>query len=131
MPVGVIVRDEQSTEFFDATAEGRLIIKRCNNCQHMSEPRTDMCPQCASTDLSWIDSPGDGTIVAYGVVNGRPKDAATPARSAIGIVELDEGPWLQAHIAAADPDEAAVGRRVTVAFERADGGEAIPVFRPA
>jgi uncharacterized OB-fold protein len=130
MPVGLIVRDDRSAEFFDATAQGRLILKRCDNCARISEPRTEMCPQCGSTQLSWVDSPGAATVVAYGVVNGRSKDGAPPTRTPIGIVELDEGPWLHVQIVTEDPDSVAVGSRVTVAFERAEGGEAIPVFTP-
>jgi len=72
---------------------------------------------------------GPGQLVAYGIIHSRPTRDQAPTRSAIGIVELDEGPWLHAHIATEDPG-VGIGSRVEVAFERADGGEAVPVFKP-
>lgn len=127
MPVNALHRDAQSAEFFDATAEGRLLLRKCDNCGHVSEPRTEMCPQCAATALSWTPSAGKGSIAAYGVVNRR--SGTGPTRIPVAIVELDEGPWLSTQIVDSDPDAAHIGSRVELTFERPDGSEAVPVFR--
>jgi hypothetical protein len=129
MPVNALHRDAQSAEFFDATADGRLLLRKCGNCGHISEPRTEMCPQCAATTLSWTPSAGKGSITAYGVINRRSGDG--PSRVPVAIVELDEGPWLSTQIVGSDPDAAHVGSRVELTFERPDGSEAVPVFRLA
>ncbi|MCW2541463.1 MAG: DNA-binding protein [Frankiales bacterium] len=128
MSVGIVLRDAQSADFFDATAAGRLLVKRCQNCGHVSQASTEMCPQCASVDLTFADSAGEGVIVACGVVNGRSKDGTPPSRTVVGIVELDEGPWIYTQFVDIDPDAAKIGLRVRVAFEQPEGGEAIPVF---
>ena len=47
------------------------------------------------------------------------------------IAEFDEGPWWWSQIVDADPAELATGRRLRVAFEAAEGGETLPVFRLA
>ena len=48
----------------------------------------------------------------------------------VGLVELEEGPWLHAQLDV-DPDAVAVGQALSVRFEQPEGGEAIPVFEPA
>ena len=128
MTVRVLQRDERSAEFFDATAEGRLMLRRCEKCGHIGVPQTEFCPRCGSEELTWTDSEGTGVITAYGVVHARSAEGAP--RTPIAIVELDEGPWIYAQIVDADPDAVGVGTRVRVGFERPEGGEAVPVFRP-
>ena len=131
MPVHPLHRDAQSAVFFDATADGRLLLRKCGSCGHVSEPRTQMCPRCGGTSLSWTPSAGTGTVVAYGVVN-RPApsgDGGGPARIPVAIVEVGEGPWLFTQIVDTDPDDVGVGDRVELTFERPDGGETLPVFR--
>ncbi|MFP5325896.1 MAG: Zn-ribbon domain-containing OB-fold protein, partial [Acidimicrobiia bacterium] len=49
----------------------------------------------------------------------------------LAYVELDEGPRVLTNIVDCDVDEVSVGQRVTVTFDTADGGAAVPRFRPA
>jgi uncharacterized OB-fold protein len=65
-------------------------------------------------------------VVSWSVVHTR---GAPPI--VVGIVELDEEPWIQAQITETAPEDVHGGMRVRVAFEHPEGGEAIPVFRPA
>ena len=48
----------------------------------------------------------------------------------VGLVELDEGPWLHARLVDVDTTSLSVGDAFAVDFEPA-GEEQIPIFRPA
>lgn len=129
MPVGLIHRDALSAPFFDGTARGELLLPCCARCAHRMEPVATHCSHCGSRELEWAPATGTGTIVTWTVVHTRANGSTL--RTAVAIVELVEGPWLEAQIVAVDPDDITSGMPVRVGFERADGGEALPVFRPA
>jgi uncharacterized OB-fold protein len=115
------VRDMESAPFFDGTARGELMIKRCDACGHHLRPVALACTVCHGADLSWAVASGEGTIVSWVVVHGR--DGATVA----GVVELREGPWMDARLVDVDPAALAVGHPLAVRFVDA-GEEKVPVF---
>jgi len=131
MPVGVIHRDAQSAPFFDGTARGELLLRSCNECQHLMEPAAMTCSRCGSRHFCWKAAAGDGTILTWTVVHTRGRDGAAPVRIPVAIVELREGPWFEAQLIDVDPDDITVGMRLRVDFARPEGGEALPVFAPS
>jgi uncharacterized OB-fold protein len=128
MPVGVIARDEQSATFFDGTQRGELLIRSCAACGHLNAPPAEACAKCNDVELSWVAASGRAQVVTFVVIHGR---GAPPPRTVVAIVELAEGPWLHSQLVDVDPDAVSVGDPLVVRFEQPDGGEAIPVFRPA
>jgi uncharacterized protein len=131
MAVGAVRRDADTAEFFAGTERGELLLRRCAACAHFSRPQARSCVRCRSADLSWAPASGHGTVVSWSVVHGSATDGEPPAPIVVAIVELDEGPWLHAQLADVGAGAISAGLRVTARFERAEGGEAIPVFRPA
>ena len=132
MAVGLIHRDITSNEFFDGTAKRHLLIRECDDCGHACVPAAQSCSACASPTLSWVEASGDGILESWIVVHERARDkGAEPTRTPVGLVELTEGPWIEAQLVDVDPDSLFHGQRFTVDFEAAEGGEALPVFRPA
>ena len=129
MAVGVIRRDDLSAPFFEGTAAGELRVRLCTRCGHRSIPQSRQCPACRATALSWTASSGRATVVSWTVVHGKPSPDGTPSRTVVGLVELEEGPWLHAQLAV-DPDAVSAGQVLRVRFETPEGGEAIPVFEP-
>ncbi len=128
MTVGPVARDAATEEFFDGTAAGRLLLRRCA-AAHFSEPPAEQCTTCGSTDLSWVPAAGGATLVSWTVVWGRPSGDSEPERTVLVIAELDEGPWWWAQLVGADPAGLAVGQRLCVEFRRAaEEHEAVPVF---
>lgn len=123
----MIGRDSKSAEFFDAAAEDRLVIRRCAGCGQALPPEAAVCTTCAGTDLDWIPATGTGVLASYTVVHRAPHPAYRVPYT-IGIVELDEGPWLYARVATQHP---AVGLPVRVAFQHPEEGESLPVFEEA
>ena len=118
-----MLRDEDSVEFFDGTARGELVIKQCDTCGHHLRPDAMACSKCHGSALSWTKSSGRGSLVSWIVVHhGEP--------AVVGLVELDEGPWLHARLVDVDNASLSVGDALVVDFEPA-GPEKIPVFRRA
>jgi len=47
MTVGPVARDDATAEFFDGTAAGKLLLRRCD-AGHFSEPAVAQCTTCGS-----------------------------------------------------------------------------------
>jgi uncharacterized OB-fold protein len=114
-------RDDDSIEFFDGTARGELVIKRCDSCGQFQRPDAMACSKCHATTLSWTESSGRGSLVSWIVVHGEPS-------SVVGLVELEEGPWLHGRLVGVDTKTLSVGDPFAVDFEQA-GEEKVPIFR--
>lgn len=120
----MIERDAKSSEFFDAAAEASLVIRRCAGCHQFLPPEAVVCTTCAGADLTWVPAKWSGVLASYTVVHRAPHPAYRVPYT-IGIVELDEGPWLHARIRASNP---AVGLPVRAVFQHPGNGESFPVF---
>ncbi len=134
MPVGAIYRDNESAEFFDAATRGVLAAQRCHTCATWQFPQpftpsTARCRHCNGTDLSWEPTSGSGTLVTWTQLH-RTLGGASDAVTTVGIVELEEGPWVHTQIGGAvERGEGwQVGAQMQVAFESADDGEPVPFF---
>ena len=55
----------ETKAFWDATAEGKLLLPRCNACQTVIWYPRPFCPECSSSDISWFEASGNGTIYSY------------------------------------------------------------------
>lgn len=135
MTIGAIVRDEESADFFEATAAGVLTVQLCGECGHRQFPLTFVpsvirCRACGSAQLTWVPVSGLGGLVTWTHVHHKPAQDGTPRPpTTIAVVELDEGPWVHAQLRSAPPN-LHVGLRVAVNFDAAEGGESLPVFAP-
>jgi uncharacterized OB-fold protein len=128
-----VLRDVATAEFFDAARQGRLLIRECPACGRLFPPYQSRCSD--SDDLVWRESSGNGCLVTWTVDHGLPlsPDLAGAGGSApiLGIVELDEGPWMASALPGASSAELSEGRRMRVRFLQLGGGEPVPVFAAA
>jgi hypothetical protein len=115
----------ETRPYWEATAEGRLLIKRCTACGKPHFYPRAHCPFCGSAATEWVQASGRGVIYSYSVM----RRAQVPY--AIAYVTLEEGVTMMTSIVDADLDALRIGRPVTVAFHPTDGGPPVPVFRPA
>lgn len=129
-----VERDDYSAEFFDATREGRFLIRRCGTCGRFWPPAQLRCSDGAV--LEWSQASGRAALVTWTLDSG----ASTASELAcegdevgevIGIVELDEGLWLHTAIPQVRMDALRVGLPMRVEFRVLGGGEAVPVFVPS
>ena len=120
--------------FWDATAEGRLVLPRCVECQAIVWYPRPFCPACGSLKVEWVQASGRGTVYSFTV--NRRGQADLPAYRDAGVyvlayVELDEGPRVMTNIVDCDPDSVRIGQRVEVVFHDTGQGSALVRFRPS
>jgi uncharacterized protein len=133
MTLQAVARDDATEEFFEATAVGVYLIRRCAPHDHASKPQATVCSVCASDDLRWEAASGRAKLVSWAVIPGRRPDPEAPAPEAtvVAIGELEEGPWIWAQLLGAELSALRDGIALRVDFERPPGSEAIPVLVPA
>ena len=133
MTLAGVARDEATAEFFDGTASGVYLIRRCVQYGHASKPQAELCSVCGSQDLRWEPASGEAKLVSWVVVPGRAMDpdGPPPEPTIVAIGQLSEGPWMWAQLLNADPEAVHDGMALRIAFERPPGSEAIPVLVPA
>lgn len=114
----------ETQPFWDAAADGRLLIKRCGACGEPHYYPRALYPFCLSADTRWEETGGVGTIYSLSTMR-RGKDAPYT----LAYVVLDEGPAVLTNIDS-DPDGLAIGLRVRVSFVATVSGPPVPMFVP-
>lgn len=114
--------------FWEATAEGRLLVQRCTDCGLAVYPPRTNCPDCFGP-LDWRAAEGTGTVYTYTVVHS-PTHPSFESRVplVVAVVELDEGARLVTNLVGVEPEAVDVGDEVTVVFDHVDDGLALPKF---
>ena len=112
--------------YFDAAADGKLMLKKCGDCgEHHHYPRA-LCPFCLSDAVEWVEAKGTGKIYTYSVSR-----RAGPVVYCIAYVTLAEGVTMMTNIVDCDLDAIRVGQKVRVVFKKTEGGASMPMFAPA
>jgi uncharacterized protein len=115
----------ETQAFWDAAAEGKLLIKKCNGCGQVHFYPRDNCPFCFSDKTEWQQASGNGTVYTYSVMR------RAPVPYAIAYVTLAEGPTMMTNIVDCDLNTIKVGQAVKLVFKPSDGGSPVPCFAPA
>lgn len=115
----------ETRPFWEAAAEGRLLLKACKACTRAHWYPKVVCPFCHSTDLEWRPASGRGTVYTYSVMR------RVEVPYVLAYVTLDEGPTLLTNIVDCDVDSVRIGQSVQVGFRAAPQGRRVPVFAPA
>ncbi|SCZ11565.1 hypothetical protein SAMN02745898_110191 [Streptomyces sp. 136MFCol5.1] len=119
----------ETKPYWEAAAEGRLVIQRCRDCaRHQFYPR-GFCTACLSDHLEWIESAGLGRIYTFTVC----RIPAHPSMRdkvpyAVAVIDLDEGVRLLTDIVDCPIDQVRIGARVEVRFERISSTCVLPQF---
>jgi len=117
-----VERDPHSAPFFDAAAEGTLLLRYSPSSGEWSEPVARVCSVTQATDLEWRPAAGTGELVTWTIKPGRP---STPD-IVVGVVELAEGPWLTVSLDV-PPAELREGLPIRVIFVRPQDSEPLPI----
>ena len=115
----------ETQAFWDAAAQGKLVIKSCTACKELHHYPRALCPHCFSDKTEWKQMSGKGKIYSYTVMR------RAPVPYAIAYVTLDEGVTMLTNIVDCDFDSLKIGQPVTVVFKPTDGGPPMPMFKPA
>ncbi|WP_189425644.1 Zn-ribbon domain-containing OB-fold protein [Devosia pacifica] len=116
-----------SQPFWDAAAEGRLILQRCLACERAVFYPRAICPHCWSDALAWQEASGSGRLRTWSIIERSAHPAwQAVAPYAIGIVALEEGPTMLSHILG-DRDGFALDAPMRVRFVMV-AGRSLPFF---
>ncbi len=102
-------------EFKDALKEGRLLGMKCSDCSEITTPPRGVCGSCGSFNYDIVEMQPSGTVKTFTVIRVAPMGYKPPY--IVGMVELDQGPWMLGNIEGVSPDEAGmdlIGRKVSV-----------------
>ena len=123
--------------FWEACAEGRLLLQRCRDCGHWQFYPRRLCVACGGRSLQWREASGRGEVKSWTIIRRAVSEAfAADAPYVVALVTLSEGPTLMANIVGCDPESVAIGQPVRVTFEprkAVAGGSAevaVPQFEP-
>ncbi|GAA2939874.1 hypothetical protein GCM10011428_68210 [Streptomyces violaceus] len=91
--------DAFTRTYWDAAAEGRLLIRRCRACGRAHHYPREFCPRCWSEDVTWEAASGRATLYTWSVVHRNdlpPFAERTPYVAA--VVDLAEGPRMMTEV---------------------------------
>ena len=111
--------------YFDAAAEGKLMLKKCSDCGEYHHYPRALCPFCFSDKVEWVQSKGTGEIYTYSVTR-----RGGPVPYCIAYVTLAEGPKMMTNIMDCDLDTIKVGQKVKVVFKKTENGFSVTMFTP-
>jgi uncharacterized protein len=115
----------ETQAFWDATAQGKLLYKKCTACGEPHFYPRSHCPFCFSDKTEWQEASGRATIYTYSVMR------RAPIPYCIAYVELAEGPRIMSNIVDCDLDSIKIGQAVKLVFKPSEGGPPVPMFMPA
>ncbi len=127
LPVRKVDVNPETQAFWDATAQGRLLLSRCDDCGSVIWYPRGYCPACSSMATSWFESAGRGTIYTFSITRRGSGAWASVGPYVIAYVELDEGPRVLTNIVGCAVDDVRIGMAVQVVFD--DTGEGMSVYR--
>lgn len=123
----VLIRDGDSTPFWEGVDRHQLRIQQCLSCsQPVFYPRS-ICPHCFSDQLEWITTNGRGHIYSYTIVHRSYGPFAQETPYVVAIVELDRGVRMLTRITGSR-EGVTVGAPVRVTFEQVDEELTLPYF---
>lgn len=130
--------DAFTRPYWEAAAQGRLLLRRCASCGRAHHYPREFCPYCWSEDVSWEQASGDAVLYTWSVVH---VNDLPPFRDRLpyvaAVVDLAEGPRMMTTVVGCDPATLSVGMALRVSFPTGEPGDtpdpaplAAPVFVP-
>lgn len=121
-----------SRPFWDAAKRHELQIQCCGSCgAHIFYPR-EVCAECLSSELRWIQASGKGTLYSYTVALAPTHPAfADDVPYIVAIVELEEGPRITTNIVGCEPEAVEIGMPVEATYDDVTHDMTLVKFRLA
>jgi uncharacterized OB-fold protein len=117
------VPDGDTAEFWEASAERRLVVQCCAECVSWVWQPVPLCPFCHADALVWTEVGGAGRVASWTVIHPPVLPAyADVVPFVLLLVELDEGPRMFGQLVDRDgvllsTDGAVEGLRIDRAVE--------------
>jgi hypothetical protein len=124
------VLEPDTTFFWTAGEQGRMLIQRCTQCEVWQHPPLPRCARCGSEDVAPQQVSGRGRVASY-TVNHERWVPGLDVPFVFGVIELEEQAELYVFTNVLAPvDAVRVGMPVDVVFEQYEDVW-LPMFRPA
>ena len=123
--------DQDSTPYWDACREGRLLFQRCRQCgRAVFYPRA-RCPSCGADEMDWEEASGRGTVYSYSVLSRSAEPAlGLSVPYVVALIDLAEGARIMSNIVDCPAPDVDIGMAVQVRFEPVSAEISLPVFAP-
>ncbi len=120
-----VVDDEETSGFWQAASEHRLVVRACNSCGAKIHLPKSYCHRCGSWDVGWRDVHPSGSVYSWTVLQHTIHESF-PAPCTIVLVALEEDPSIRfiGQIPGAAP--LYDGMPLRVRFEDIEPGVTIP-----
>jgi len=104
--------------------EEKLMGSKCEKCGAVYVPPRPICIECRGSDMEWIEMKGKGKLAAFTCISIGPAFMTQEGFNrknpyCVGVVELDEGPRVDARIESMEPSKPEgikVGTPMTVKY---------------
>ena len=120
--------------FWEATANGKLVMQRCCDCRSWVWCPRPACVECGSEKLEWTPVSGQGHVFAFTVIRELVGHALRGFENDIPYVvawiDLTEGPRLCSNIVGCPIHKVEIGMAVEVVFEKVGPKIFLPKFKP-
>lgn len=114
----------ETQAYWDAAAEGKLLVRHCAACSRAHHYPRALCPFCFSDKTEWRTALGRGTIYSFSVMQ------RAPVPYAVAYVTLAEGPTMLTNIVDCDFETIRIGMPIRLVFKPTEGGPPLPMFTP-
>jgi len=123
----------ETQPYWDAAANGRLVIQRCGDCSKAYFPPAPVCPHCTSRNLVWEEMSGRATLYSF-VITASPWPLwEMTAPMSVATVALEEGPRLLSTVVdcAQTPAALKIDMPLIATWRKGGDGPKLLCFSPA
>ena len=126
----------EAKPFWDAAAQQKLIMQRCQDCgAYVWTPRPS-CVECGSEHIEWTQMSGKGEVYSFTVIRQVVGRAASQAFEkdipyVIAWIDLNEGPRMISNVVGCPVEGVKLGMKVSVIFDQQSPEIWLPKFKPA
>jgi len=116
--------------FWQAAADGRLVVGVCLSCESVLHLPKAYCHVCGSWETGWREVSPTGTLYTWTVVRQQ-LHPAFPAPSTMVLVDLDDAPGTRLLGSIAGTPELRAGMPMRARFDEAVPGVRLVQWEPA
>ncbi len=121
---------EESTAYWEATRDKRLVLQWCLDCDAPVHFHRVVCPSCLGSRFEYREASGRATVHAVVVEHRPPSPFDDDQPYAVALVDLDEGARMVTNIVGCPPMDVRAGQSVRVTWEALSDGRHLPLFEP-
>lgn len=124
--------EDETRPFWEASKQGKLLLKSCLDCHEVHYYPRPFCPACWSENVEWVEACGRATLYTHSTVYNNdlpPFGERVPYIAA--VVDLEEGPRMMTEIIDCATEDLVIGMPLEMTFRELTDEVTIAIFRPA